>query len=86
MLSYEHSVAASFEDEYEPLRDARETMQNYFPPQFSGERIGFEQRDFWAERDKEDGQGQGQGQWGWEEGMYGEQGEHGGADGGHVIG
>ena len=85
-MSYEHSVAASYEDEYEPLREARETMQNYFSPQFSGEGIGFEQREFWAGRDKEDGQGQDQGQWGWQEGMYGEQGEHAGADGGHGMG
>ena len=85
-MSYEHSVAASYEDEYEPLRDARETMQDYFPPQFSAEGIGFEQREFWARRDKEEGQGQGQGHWAWEEGMYGEQVEHGGADGGHGMG
>ena len=83
-ISYEHSVAASYEDEYEPLRDARETMHNYFPPQFSAEGIGFEQREFWTGRDKEEGQGQGQ--WAWEEGMYGEQVEHGGADGGHGMG
>ena len=85
-MSYEHSVAASYEDEYEPLRNARETMQNYFPPQFSDEGIGFEQREFWAGRDKEDGQGQEQGQWAWQEGMYTEQGEQGGADGGHGMG
>ena len=86
-MSYEHSVAsASYEEEYEPLRDARETMQNYFPTQFEAEGMGFEQREFWAGREKEEGQGQGQGQWGWEEGMYGEQVEHGGAEGGHGMG
>ena len=83
-ISYEHSVAASYEDEYEPLRDARGIVQNYYPPVFSGEEIGFESREFWAGREKEDGQAQAQ--WGWEEGMYGEQGEHGGADGGHGMG